>query len=396
VDDPTDRLQKLQGTPEARASGMPVGISLKKGEKLMDTLRYWLIVPGTTFVGLVGFALGGPWIWLGLGTFPVLLLLELVLPRDLAVRRISRPWLVDGALYANCLILLAMWVLFAVFVADGSNPLNAADAAWRIGGSIASLGWLSAVPNIAVLHELLHRRHWFPRYVGQIFATFAGDPNRGIAHVKGHHLDLDTPADTDTAYRGELLHTFIFRCSYGAYAEAVRSEAHRLRQLGFSPWNWRNVTYQEVVLLALPPALCGYFAGGAAAGVAVTSMVVAKALMEAFNYFQHYGLVRIPGAPVEMRHAWNHLGAIARPIGVEITNHIHHHLNADTPFYDLKPEPEAPQMPSLFICFLSGILAPPLWFSLIAKPRLAEWDRKFASEAERKLAAEANRRAGWV
>lgn len=362
----------------------------------MDTLRYWLIVPATTLAGVLGFALGGHWIWLGIATFPVLLVLDMVLPRDLGVRRISRPWLVDGALYANSLLVVALYVLFVVSVVNGLNPLHGPDSGWIIAGNIASLAWLSAVPNLPVAHELMHRRHWFPRRVAQLVSTFYGDPNRDIAHVMGHHLDLDTPADSDSAYRGELIYTFVFRASYGAYAEAVKGEAQRLRRLGLSPWSFRNRTYQEVVLLALVPALCGYFAGGVAAGVAVASMVIAKALVEAFNYFQHYGLQRIPGAPVEKRHAWNHLGAIVRPLGVEITNHINHHLDGRTPFYALKPEPEAPQMPSLFVCFLSGILFPPLWFSLIAKPRLAQWDRQCASEAERKLAAEANRRAGWI
>jgi hypothetical protein len=179
----------------------------------------------------------------------------------------------------------------------------------------------------------MHRRHWFPRRVAQLVSTFYGDPNRDIAHVKGHHLDLDTPADSDTAYRGEIIYTFIFRASYGAYSEAIKGEAQRLRRLGLSPWSWRNRTYQEVALLALVPALCGYFAGNVAAGVAVASMVIAKALVETFNYFQHYGLQRMPGAPIGIQHAWNHMGAIARPIGVEITNHINHHLDGHTPFF---------------------------------------------------------------
>ena len=67
----------------------------------MDTLRYYLFVPLTTLAGVLGFALGGPLIWLGIGTFPLLLLLDLVLPRDLALRKVSNPLLVDGALYAQ-------------------------------------------------------------------------------------------------------------------------------------------------------------------------------------------------------------------------------------------------------------------------------------------------------
>ncbi|MDN8071216.1 alkane 1-monooxygenase [Burkholderia vietnamiensis] len=366
------------------------------GDKFMDTLRYWLVIPTTTLAGVLGFALGGYWVWLGIATFPVLLLLDVLLPRDFAVRRIGSPLLADAALYAHCLLLLAMYVFFVLSVAHGSMSLNSAHGTWFVAGSIASLAWLSAVPNLPVAHELMHRRHWFPRRVAQLVGTFYGDPNRDIAHVKGHHLDLDTPADSDTANRGELIHTFIFRASYGAYAEAVKSEAQRLRRMGLSPWHWSNRTYQEIVLLALVPVLCGYFAGAKAVAVVLASMVIAKALVEAFNYFQHYGLLRVPGAPIARHHAWNHMGSIVRPLGVEITNHINHHVDGHTPFYALKPEPEAPQMPSLFICFLTGIFFPPLWFSLIAKPRLAQWDSHHASEAERKLAEAANQRAGWA
>lgn len=51
-------------------------------------------------------------------------------------------------------------------------------------------------------------------------------------------------------------------------------------------------------------------------------------------------------------------------------------------------------MPSLFLCFALGLI-PHLWFSLIAKPRLENWDRRFASPQERQLAMAANQRAGW-
>ncbi len=146
--------------------------------------------------------------------------------------------------------------------------------------------------------------------------------------------------------------------------------------------------------MLLLPWICAAVAGPWAAVVAVGAMMIAKALVEGFNYFQHFGLIRVEGAPIQLHHAWNHLGMIVRPLGSEITNHIHHHLNSYTPFYQLKPEPAAPQMPSLFLCFALGLI-PHLWFSLIAKPRLENWDRRFASPQERQLAMAANQRAGW-
>lgn len=123
-------------------------------------------------------------------------------------------------------------------------------------------------------------------------------------------------------------------------------------------------------------------------------MFFAKMFVEGFNYFQHYGLLRVEGVPIAKHHAWNHLGMIVRPIGVEITNHINHHLDGHIPFYELQPEPKAPQMPSLFLCFLCG-LVPPVWHRFIAQPRLKDWDLHFASPSERKLAMAANAQAGW-
>lgn len=359
----------------------------------MDYLRYYL-VPLTTAAGVLGFVWGGDWVWLGVATFPVLLLLDVLLPADTAPRRIRHRGLADIPLYLQVVLMVALYAAFIRSVMNGSNPLSGPGAWAQIAGSILSLTWLSAVPTLPVAHELMHRRHWFPRRMSQVLNTFYGDPNRDIGHVMTHHLHLDTRRDSDTPLRGESMYRFVFRATWGAYMDAFEGEATRLRKIGRSPWHWSNRNYQEVILLAGLPLACYAFAGQGAALIAVVTLVYAKLLLEGFNYFQHYGLVRVEGAPIRKHHAWNHLGAIARPLGVEITNHINHHLDGYTRFYDLQPEPDAPRMPSLFICFLAG-LVPPIWFRFIAKPLLQDWDRRFASPVERRLAMEANARAGW-
>lgn len=359
----------------------------------MDYLRYY-IVPLTTSAGVAGFLLGGSWVWLGVATFPVLLLLDMLLPEDTALRRIRSSALADVPLYLHVLLMFALYAAFIHSVASGINPLSGPGAWSQIAGSVLSLTWLSAVPTLPVAHELMHRRHWFPRRMSQLLNTFYGDPNRDIGHVRTHHIHLDTHKDSDTPLRGETMYRFVFRASWGAYKDALELEAARLRKLGRSPWHWSNRNYQEVVLLACVPTACFAFAGGGAAVVALVTVAYTKLLLEGFNYFQHYGLIRVEGGPIQKHHAWNHLGAIARPLGVEITNHIHHHLDSYTRFHDLPPEPEAPRMPSLFLCFLTGLI-PPLWFRFIAKPLLKDWDNRFASAAERKLAMEANASAGW-
>ena len=182
--------------------------------------------------------------------------------------------------------------------------------------------------------------------------------------------------------------------TWGSYKDTWEKQAEILSRLGHSKGSWRNAMWLQLVLVGAIIAVMTVLAGPIAGLVTVAAMFFAKMLVEGFNYFQHYGLLRIEGEPIAKHHAWNHLGMIVRPIGVEITNHINHHLDGHTPFYELQPEPEAPQMPSLFLCFLCGMV-PPVWHRFIAQPRLKDWDLRFASPNERKLARAANALAGW-
>lgn len=356
----------------------------------MDTFRYYLI-PLVTGCGVLGFYLGGQWVWLGAATFPALMLLDVLLPKDYSVRKVNR-FFADLTLYLQLPLMIALYVYLILGVKEGRIDL--ANTAQFI-GCIASTAWLSGVPTLPVAHELMHRRHWFPRRIAQLLSTFYGDPNRDIAHVTTHHLDLDTPLDSDTPYRGQTVYSFVVSASIGSVRDAVKIEAETLRRKGKSPWNIANRTYQYIILLIALPGITAYLGGLEIGLITLASMVIGKALVEGFNYFQHYGLVREIGSPILTHHAWNHMGMILRPLGVEITNHINHHIDGYTPFYELKPEPQAPQMPSLFVCFLLG-LVPPLWFSLVAKPKLKNWDECYATPGEKKLAMAANERAGWV
>lgn len=96
----------------------------------MDTLRYYLFVPLNTLAGVLGFTLGGPWIWLGIGTFPLLLLLDLVPPRDLALRKVSNPLQVDGALYAHCVKLISIATAAGFLFA--SSAALADESPWTV------------------------------------------------------------------------------------------------------------------------------------------------------------------------------------------------------------------------------------------------------------------------
>ena len=118
-----------------------------------------------------------------------------------------------------------------------------------------------------------------------------------------------------------------------------------------------------------------------------------RILGEALNYLQHFGLLRVPGQPIEDRHTWNHLSAATRILGLEITNHVEHHQDPDRPFYALVPRQKGPQMRNILLWGIAAFF-PPIWNRVI-QPRLKDWDLNHANADERALAREANRRAGW-
>ena len=243
-------------------------------------------------------------------------------------------------------------------------------------------------------HELYHARGGIGKTVARYAQVCYLDSTRMEAHVVGHHIDVGTPQDSDTAARGETLYSFAPKAVYHTTLQAQKFISDALEKKGYSRWSIRHGLWRALLALGLFLGLLYAVGGGVAVACALAAMTLARFWIETFNYFQHYGQVRLPGTPIEKRHVWNHLNPLGRLLAFEITNHADHHLNSYQSFYSLVPHKEAVRMPSVFVCFLAA-LVPPLWFSWIIKPALKEWDLKWANAEERALAAEQNRKAGW-
>jgi alkane 1-monooxygenase len=357
----------------------------------MDYLRYYLNTL-LVVVAIVGFYLGGQWVWLGASTYLFLLVLDLILPNDYKNRQIRHPFFVDLPLYLHVALMLIMYGTFAWRIKTGFDITTNVNLALL--GCFASLVWISAVPNLPVAHELMHRRSAFERFLANIAATFFFDPHRAIGHVHTHHLHFDTENDSDTPQRGEKFYQFIWRATKGAYLDTFELEKRRLSVKNKSVWGPSSLVFWGLVAVFGTPLLIGLYAGAIAGFLALSAMVATKFVLEALNYLQHYGLQRVTSQPIEDRHTWHHFSTMSRIAGVEITNHIDHHRDGFLPFYNLQVHKGAPEMPSVFICAPAALI-PWVWENLIVKPRLKKWDLEYASPEERKLAREANHRAGW-
>ena len=354
---------------------------------MLDYLKYYVPV-AVLAIAIYGLYLGGNAVYAAILSFPVLLIADVALRRDMTTRRMkSRRWAMLPV-WICTLGTIGLYLVLAWRVGQGGLT------SWQLAGAIAGTAWLSVVPNVPTSHEMYHQRTPLTRFFGRVAQICYLDYTRDIAHVLGHHIDVATPIDSDTARRGQDLYTFTARAVVGSTMTSLRAECDRLEKSGKGRWSAGHRVYKALLALVIALAVMYAIGGWTAVWAALCAMVIARLWAESFNYFQHYGLVRVVGSPVAPRHVWNHLGTIGRTCAFEITNHADHHLDAYKPFYALVPDKTAVRMPSVFVCFLSALI-PPLWHRAIIMPALKEWDLKHASPEERKLARAQNRAAGW-
>lgn len=234
-------------------------------------------------------------------------------------------------------------------------------------------------------HELVHRiSSPSAVFLGNALYGFGFDGSYAIEHVYGHHADVCTPDDPVTARRGETAGQFFIRSTTGQYRNAWAREKARLAGWGRSPWSPGNKVLVghgfTIAFLALGFAACGAIGGL----LNLALMLHVKWNAEVSNYVQHYGLVRVPGSPIEPRHSWDCRHRMSSVATVNLTRHADHHVRSSRPFWDLVASHDAPRMPYGFV--LTQIVAGQPWlWKRIMEPRLVIWDQMLASNEERAI-----------
>ncbi|MBY6186472.1 alkane 1-monooxygenase [Marinobacter hydrocarbonoclasticus] len=367
---------------------------------LKFTLLYLLALPQ-----IIGVMLGGPWLTLGLAS--VLLTLvggDAVLGDDTDTPDYPHSAWLDGMLYAT-VIPVALVVLVQIWSLSAGDPLGLGAAVQQGFGydalaarehntplqvlvSLIGCGLLVSALGTIVAHELVHRT-WDPVAlgIGRLLLAFSWDTAFAIEHVYGHHRHVATPQDPASAPRGRSVYRHILHSSCFGTVSAWRIETQRLALQRQPLWSRHN-RFLTGQLLSLALTLLAFWLGGVAGGIGfLTVAVIAKCFLEIVNYMEHYGLVRHPRTQVKPRHSWNSNRRLSSWASFNLTRHSHHHATAQKPFHQLAPMPEAPTMPAGYLSTILLTLIPPLWFRLMA-PRLAHWDRHYATEEERQMVAQ--------
>jgi len=361
--------------------------------------------------GIVAMFAGGPWMWVGffivnfLGVFA-----DQLLGDDTSEPEVRHPWLLNAVLYSTLPLLWLASVAYAwqlspndflglgawIQSITGYDVLAAkAQNTWfdYLGGGL-SLGLTWAAVGTVIAHELTHRT-WSLRdmVIGRLMLALTADASFAIEHVYGHHRNVGTRKDPATARRGENAWRFLVRSTVMSYLSAWRIEPERLRKRGHGVWTWRNRMLRGNLMTLGYAAFFGWAAGWVGVLAYIAIALYGKAYLEFVNYLEHYGIVRVPGQPVEPRHSWNSNRLVSSTFLYNLTRHSHHHAEDEKPFWKLRPYHDAPMLPFGYLPMIYIAAIPPLW-NRIMIPKVLEWDRRYATEAERPYIEEANRLSG--
>jgi alkane 1-monooxygenase len=336
----------------------------------------WCLLPQLVFVSFAVAVVGGG-LWSAL---PVVLLLVVMPVLDLVTgwqdnRRFEKKdfgpvelavlrW--NPRLYAVLNIAAVLYVALSV---ERLRPLE-------LGLLLASASLTSAV-GFAAAHELLHGKHPVDQLLQRVLTPFLFYPHYKLIHVYGHHVHVGTPADENTAWRGESIYGYLWRTVPGSVVRSWQLDRERRRrfsgQTGQHPLGNRMLLH-AAGQLALLGGLYG-LAGRAGLLVYIAHLIGAHVVLESVNYLQHYGLLRGEGAKpgqyerTAARHAWDTYHFFSSYVTFRVGHHSNHHLSAG-PYYLLAPEGAAPKLPFGYFWAIALVLLPPAWW-LVMHPKLS-------------------------
>lgn len=350
--------------------------------------------------------LGGAWMWAGLLMAAGLVTLDEFF-EDRSEQDYDHPAVLQVLLYLNLPSLLAISVVFAFYLSD-ADPLGLAVLAETVfgidlvanraatstvelvaAGMVVALAYGAAGINAA--HELCHRTHSLvDQAVARWMLAFTCDTTFPIEHVHGHHKHVGTLDDPATARRGEYILTFMLRSTVGCFANAFAIERERLTLIGRPVWSPANRALRGQAMSLLYVVGAYWLAGWTGVIVFLAVAAHGKMYLEAVNYIEHYGLVRVPGTPIRERHSWDCYNTVSSSFLYNLTRHADHHVHSRNAFWQSSVAPNAPCMPHGYMAMILLAFVPSLW-RRATSAGLAHWDRNLASEDERREIA--NR--GW-
>jgi alkane 1-monooxygenase len=250
-------------------------------------------------------------------------------------------WPFDGVLWLLAAIQLASVALLVHMVA--------VHGFWTVD---ALVGWLlvgvnSGYSGFVVAHELIHRSSAHLQQLGRLMLCSTLYEHFYTEHVRGHHARVGTEDDPATAHFGERPGAFFLRTVPAQFRSAWRLEAKRLGDADMSWWDPRllqsRVVHGLVLEWGIAFAVLALLGPGAFA-IFLLQALLAVRLLEAVNYFEHWGLVRTT-RKVRTIDSWDTDSWFTLYTLVGLSRHADHHAHAARPYQQLRYFEDSPKLP---------------------------------------------------
>ncbi len=275
-------------------------------------------------------------------------------------------WPFDLLVYALAgLQLLVVFELVRLFAVQGFFSVDMLMVFLVVGGSSGF--------SIVTAHELLHRRKPWEQRLGRLLLCSVLYEHFFTEHLRGHHVRVGTPEDSASARFGETYEAFFRRTVPGQLRSAWRIEAKRLGNADMKVWDRRTLGNRVLHGLAFEWGLTVWVFlafGGAAVLAFVLQAFAAVRLLEAVNYFEHWGLIR-RGPRVRHVDSWDTHAWTTYYGLIGLTRHADHHAWPARPFQQLHAVEEAPLLPYGYVGMVDLVMANNDEFQQLATDELA-------------------------
>ncbi len=228
--------------------------------------------------------------------------------------------------------------------------------------------------SIITAHELIHRKPWWEQQLGRLLLCTVLYEHFYTEHLRGHHVRVGTDDDPATARFPETYREFWKRTVPAQFKSAWRLECRRLGDTNMSLFDRRMLRNRILhgIAVGWGMAFAVLFVWGYVAFFAyLLQAFVAVRLLEAVNYFEHWGLRR-RGRRVQPQDSWDTHSWITYYGLTGLSRHADHHANPARPYQQLRVFEEAPVLPVGYIALVDMVMARNNDFIALATSQLKE------------------------
>ena len=249
-------------------------------------------------------------------------------------------WPFDALVYllAALQIAIVVWTVL-LFRQQGIFSFDMLMVLLLVGGSSGF--------SIITAHELIHRKSRAQQGLGRLLLCSVLYEHFYTEHLRGHHVRVGTPEDPATARFGEAFEPFFRRTVPAQLRSAWRLEKRRLGDPEMGLFDRRMLRNRILhgLVLEWSVALAVLVAFGLPSFVAfLLQAFMAVRLLEAVNYFEHWGLARA-GRRVRTIDSWDTDSWFTLYTLVGLSRHADHHAYAARPYQQLRYVEESPKLP---------------------------------------------------